>query len=182
MVLMDYAPEFHYYTSDVTRMWPVNGKFTSGQRELYGFILKYYKTLLQHIRPGVSAAQVMDESAEVMKGVFEKTEFSKPIYKKACEGTLTFRGHLSHPVGMAVHDVGNYKVGLLKPGVVFSIDPMLWVPEEKLYVRIEDVVVITKDGVENFTSFVPTEMEDIEKLMEEKGILQIRPANKSIFN
>ncbi len=182
LVLMDYAPEYRFYTSDVARMWPVNGKFTSGQRELYGFILKYYKTILQYIRPGVSAAKVMDEAAEVMKGVFEKTRFSKPAYKKACEGTLTFRGHLSHSVGMAVHDVGNYRDGLLKPGMVFSIDPMLWVPEEKLYVRIEDVVVVTEEGVENFTNFVPTEIEGIEKLMEERGILQIRPATKSISN
>ncbi|MCZ6777058.1 MAG: Xaa-Pro aminopeptidase [Ignavibacteria bacterium] len=174
LVLMDYAPEYQYYTSDVTRMWPVNGKFTKEQRDLLGFILKYWKALLRQIRPGVTADQIMDEVAAEMKEVFEATKFSKSIHRKAAEGTLTFRGHLSHPVGMAVHDVGNYRVRPLRQGDVFSIDPMLWVPEEKLYVRMEDVVVLTEDGVENFTDFLPSELDDIEKLMKEEGVLQFR--------
>ncbi len=81
---------------------------------------------------------------------------------------------------MAVHDVGNYRSRPLVPGDVFSIDPMLWVPEEKLYVRMEDVVVVTEDGVENFTDFMPSELDDIEELMKEKGILQMRPPASKI--
>ncbi|MEE9168163.1 MAG: aminopeptidase P N-terminal domain-containing protein [bacterium] len=180
LVLMDYAPDYKYYTSDVTRMWPVNGKFSIAQRELLGFILEYWKTLLRKIRPGVMAGQIMDEAAADMKEVFEKTKFSKQIYKDAAEKALSFRGHLSHPVGMAVHDVGNYRSRPLVPGDVFSIDPMLWVPEEKLYVRMEDVVVVTEDGVENFTDFVPAELDDIEELMKENGILQMRPPASKI--
>jgi Xaa-Pro aminopeptidase len=177
---MDYAPEYQYYTSDVTRMWPANGKFTKEQRDLLGFILKYWKALLRQIRPGVTADQIMDEVAAEMKEAFEATNFSKSIHRKAAEGTLTFRGHLSHPVGMAVHDVGNYRVRPLRPGDVFSIDPMLWVPEENLYVRMEDVVVVTEDGVENFTDFLPSELDDIEKLMKEEGVLQFRSPTPSL--
>ncbi len=176
LILMDYAPDYHYYTSDVSRIWPVNGKFSTGQRELYTFILAFYKELLKKIRPGVTSDQVMDEATEALKAIFEKTTFSKPIYQSAARGALTFRGGLSHPVGMAVHDVGNYRKDVLKPGMVFSIDPMIWIPEEKLYVRVEDVVVVTESGFENFSGFVPTEIEDIEKLMKEEGILQKRPA------
>ncbi|MFQ5629170.1 MAG: aminopeptidase P N-terminal domain-containing protein [bacterium] len=175
LVLMDYAPDYRYYTSDVTRMWPVNGKFSPVQRELYGFILAYYKSILKHIRPGVTPEQVMDECAAEMEKYFDAQKFSDPIYEKACRAALTFRGHLSHPVGMAVHDVSHYRRKPLVPGTVFSIDPMIWVPEEKLYIRIEDVVVVTKDGVENFTDFVPSELDEIEKLMRQDGVLQKTP-------
>jgi Xaa-Pro aminopeptidase len=179
LVLMDYAPDFRYYTSDVARMWPVSGTFTQGQRELCEFILAYRNTLLKHIRPGVTANQVMDESADEMRAYFESATFSKPEYAEAARKALAFRGHLSHPVGMTVHDVGNYKVDLLKPGMVFSIDPMLWVPEEKLYVRMEDVVAVTDSGVENFSDFVPSRLEDIERLMREEGVVQLKPSTEA---
>lgn len=177
LVLMDYAPDYRYYTSDIARMWPVNGKFTPAQRELCGFILAYRNTLLKHIRPGVSANQIMDECAAVMEKYLNSATFSKPIHAKACREALKFRGHLSHPVGMAVHDVGDYKKSLLQPGMVFSIDPMIWIPEEKQYVRIEEVVAVTETGVENFSDFVPAELDEIENLMKEEGVLQKRPAS-----
>ncbi len=88
-------------------------------------------------------------------------------------------GTLSHPVGMAVHDDGPYNRDVLKPGHVFSIDPQLWVPEENLYLRYEDVIVITQDGYENFTDFLPTELNDIEKLVGQGGIaLKLQPASE----
>ncbi len=175
LVLMDYAPDYRYYTSDVARMWPVNGKFTPEQRDLYGFIVRYHHALMNRIRPGVSADQVLDEAAADMQGVLEETAFSKPAHREAARQALAFRGHLSHPVGLAVHDVGDYRRGPLRPGTVFSVDPMLWVHGERLYVRMEDVVVVTEQGVENFTDFLPTELEEIEAALEEGGLLQFRP-------
>ena len=177
LVLMDYAPDYRYYTTDITRMWPVNGKFAPAQRELYGFIIAYRNALLKYFRPGVSAEQVMDETATDMEKYLSTAKFSKPHYEKACREALKFRGHLSHPVGMGVHDVGDYKASVLQPGMVFSIDPMIWVHEEKLYVRMEEVVVVTATGVENFTDFMPTTMEEIEQTMKEEGVVQLRPAN-----
>ncbi|MBF8248010.1 MAG: aminopeptidase P family protein, partial [Bacteroidetes bacterium] len=79
-------------------------------------------------------------------------------------------------VGLTVHDVGNYRKAPLKAGQVFSIDPMIWVPEESLYVRLEDVVVVTESGVENFTDWLPASFDGIEKIMREEGIIQTRPA------
>ena len=76
---------------------------------------------------------------------------------------------------MAVHDVGSYQEGL-KPGHVFSVDPQLRVPEEHLYLRYEDTVVVTETGVENFTDFLPAELEAIEKLVQEEGVVQKVPA------
>ncbi len=175
LILMDYAPDYRYYTSDVARMWPANGRFSLEQRELYGWILRYYKELLARIRPGVTEEQIHREAADAMRQVFERTEFSKEIYRRAALATLDFRGHLSHPVGMAVHDVGSYRSGPLQPGTVFSVDPMMWVPEERLYIRIEDVGVVTEDGFDSFSGFAPTEIEDIEALMREDGIVQLQP-------
>lgn len=176
LILMDTAPDYHYYTSDVTRMWPVNGKYTKDQRDLYGFVIEYHKAFLRHIRPGITSEQLMDEVFADMRKVFEKMTFSKEIYRKACEDALSFRGHLQHPVGLSVHDVGNFKNQPLKEGMVFSIDPMIWVREEKKYIRMEDIVVVTKDGVENLSANLPIEMDDIEAIMKQTGILQKRPA------
>jgi Xaa-Pro aminopeptidase len=176
LVLMDYAPDYRYYTSDVGRVWPVNGKYNAWQRELLQFVLEYHKAVLTRIRPGVTADQIMKEAAQAMEPVFARTKFSKPIYGKAAR-TLVERGGgvFSHTVGMAVHDVGGYRSGPLKPGQVFSIDPQLRVPEENLYLRFEDTVVVTATGVENFTDFLPMELDDMEKLVAEKGIVQKAP-------
>jgi Xaa-Pro aminopeptidase len=176
LILMDLAPDYHYYTSDVTRMWPVNGKYTKDQRDLYGFVVEYQKALMRHVRPGVTADQILDEAAADMGKVLENTAFSKEIYREACEAALEFRGHIQHMVGMSVHDVGSNKGTPLKVGMVFAIDPMIWVHEEKQYIRMEDVVVVTEDGVENLSANLPIEMDDLEKLWQEEGILQKRPA------
>ena len=92
-----------------------------------------------------------------MEPVFANRTFSKPVYEQAAHKLVdTGGGIFSHPVGMAVHDDGDYSEGPLKPGQVFSIDPQLRVPEEHLYYRYEDVIVITTSGYENFTEFLPT--------------------------
>ncbi len=176
LVLMDYAPDYRYYVSDVARMWPVNGKYSEWQRELLGFVVEYSNAIMMRIRPGVTVAQIMDEAKQAMEDVFERTTFSKPIYEKAARRLVSRGGGVfSHPVGMAVHDVGRYADGPLRPGQVFAIDPQLRVPEENLYIRYEDTVVVTEDGVENFTDFLPSELDDIEKLMEEEGVVQKSP-------
>jgi Xaa-Pro aminopeptidase len=122
----------------------------------------------------------MDEAAQEMAAYLDKNKFTHPQYERAAREALKFRGHLSHPVGMAVHDVGSYKDAALKVGMVFSVDPMLWVPEEKLYVRMEDVIVVTENGMENFTDFIPARPEDIEKIMREEGVLQKRPPTPTL--
>lgn len=167
MVLMDFAPDYRYYTSDITRNWPVNGKYTQDQRALSGFIFAYRNALLKRIRAGVTADAVMDGAREEMAPLVEKLAVSKQTYREAARGMLSFRGHLSHPVGMTVHDVGDYRKAPLAAGQVFALDPMLWVHEERLYMRIEDVVAVTADGVENFTSFMPASPDEIEKFMRE---------------
>ncbi len=176
LVLMDYAPDYHYYTSDVTRIWPVNGKFDEAQRQLYNFIVAYRDALFKYIKPGVTSKEVLDRASEVMKKYLVGKTFIKPEHLEAVQKGLVFRGHFQHPVGMAVHDVGRVHGVTLQPGMVFTIDPMIWIPEEKLYMRIEDVALVTVDGVENLSAFVPSNLEDVERVIREKGLIQFRPA------
>jgi Xaa-Pro aminopeptidase len=178
LVLMDYAPDYRYYVSDIGRMWPVNGAYAPAQRELLQFVLDYRNAILARVRPGVSAAAIQEEAKQAMEAVFARTRFSKDVYEKAARRMVdTGGGVFSHPVGMAVHDVGSYREEL-RPGHVFSIDPQLRVPEESLYIRYEDTVVVTDKGVENFTAFLPSELRDLEALAREKGIVQKVPSRR----
>jgi Xaa-Pro aminopeptidase len=169
IVLVDTAPDYGYYASDIGRIWPVNGKYAPWQRELYGYITTYHKTLLGLLKPGVMAADVVAKAAKIMTGVFKKTRFSKKIYRQAAERVLHSKNPLSHPVGLAVHDGAPYKHKPLEPGVVLSVDPMLTVPEEELYIRCEDTVLITDKGIENFTGSAPLEADEIEATMKEES-------------
>lgn len=178
-LLMDYAPDYGYYMSDVTRQWPVNGKFNDWQRELYGFYLECYQAILSHIRPGATAATIMREAAADMRRALQRTKFSKPIYEAgAREFVESYErsaaapcASLGHWVGMATHDVGR-DCGPLRPGMVFTIEPALVVPEEKIYVRLEDMIIIGERKAEILTTFVPMDIQGIETVMREEGMLQ----------
>ena len=183
MVLMDYAPDFRYYVSDIGRMWPVNGTYEPWQRELLQIILEYRNVVLDIIRPGITTEQVLEEARQRMKPIMKRYKFSKKIYQVAAEKMLrTGGGILSHPVGLAVHDDGPYRHGPLKVGHVFSVDPQMWVPEENLYLRYEDTIVVTEDGNENFTEFLPSELDELEELVREKGMLQSFPEDLMKWN
>ena len=182
-LLMDYSPDFAYYMSDLTRMMPVNGKFSATQRELYGFYLACYKSILKHIKPGETAQNIKKLAAADMKKILAGSSFSKPIYTDAAKrfvdnydrSTANPKSSLGHWIGMATHDVGGYDGSPLRAGMVFTIEPALTVPEERIYIRLEDAIVITDRGAEIISDFLPMEIAEIEKLMKEKGILQGYP-------
>ncbi|TRZ46249.1 M24 family metallopeptidase [Robertkochia solimangrovi] len=176
LVIMDYAPDYHNYTSDVTRIWPVNGTFNKEQTALYNFIVAYRDALFRYLKPGVTSDEVLDSAAADMEKYLEGKEFKNPNHLKAVREGIKFRGHFQHPVGMAVHDVGQVRRVPLEPGMVFTIDPMIWIPEERLYIRIEDVAVITETGVENLSAFVPSSIEQVQSTIKEKGLTEFRPA------
>ncbi|MCI0660005.1 MAG: aminopeptidase P N-terminal domain-containing protein [Acidobacteria bacterium] len=120
LVLMDYAPDYFYYTSDIARMWPVSGKYSSWQRELLQIVLEYRNSIIKRIRPGVTVKVIMAEAKTEMEEVFKRTKFSKPEYEKAARR-------------------------------------------------------LVETGVENFTDFLPTELDEIEKIVGQGGILQKFP-------
>jgi Xaa-Pro aminopeptidase len=181
-LLMDYAPDYGYYMSDVTRMFPVNGKFSQWQRELYGFYLACYREILKAIGPGKTGAQVIQQAGAAMDPILAAAKFSKPSHRKAAEDFVTNYKksgeseypYIGHWVGMATHDVGSHE-GPFKPGMVFTIEPALTVPEEKIYVRLEDVIFITEKGVEVVSTDAPWDMDAIEKVMKEEGMLERYP-------
>ena len=170
---MDDAPDLGCYTSDIGRMWPVNGTYAHWQRELYGFIVEYHKILLRLIRPGVTVQEIYDAAAAEAEPLVERVTWSKPSFQQAAREVLSSGKHLTHPVGMAVHDVGTYHDQPLRPGIVFALDPQMWVWDEQLYIRVEDTVVVTDHGVENLTKNAPLELDDVEQVMKEPGVYDV---------
>jgi len=171
---MDYAPDCWCYTSDIGRMWPVGGSYEPWQRELYGFVVDYHQTLLELIAPGKTCAEICRVAADRLLPTVERVRWAKPAFADAARTLLLSEKQFTHTVGMAVHDGGHYKDEPLRPGIVFALDPQLWVPGDNLYIRVEDTVAVTEAGVENFTGDCPHELNDVEKLMTEDGLIQLR--------
>ncbi len=177
LVLIDCAPDYHYYTSDIGRMFPVGGTYSDTQRRLYGFMVEYHKQFLSLLGPGENDEKIRLEVAKCMAKVVDSTKWEKPIYEAAARRALEFPYHLSHPVGLAVHDVGHYRDKTLESGVVLSVDPQLIIPEERRYVRVEDTVVVTENGIENLTESAPLDLDEVEATMKLPGMLQAFPAD-----
>lgn len=174
LVLMDYAPDFHYYASDVTRMFPANGTFSPRQRELYGIYLALYKALLASIGPG-SATERLAHAHDEMVKIMSTFPFTDAKIKAAADrfvaGYANPRGGFGHGVGMDVHDVsGDRGDNSLVPGMVFTIEPALTIPDERIYIRLEDPVVITATGFEHLSAGLPMEIADVERVMKEPGL------------
>jgi len=192
LVLFDYAPDYKYYASDVTREFPINGRFSADQRELYGIYVKLYNALMTSIKPNVPVKEILTEVVAKMDAAIASHTFTNPKFKEAAvrfadnyrrrinppppaPGTPPRGGgggSLGHTVGMEVHDVNTPHGDVLVPGMVFTIEPALTIPEDRVYIRLEDVILITETGYENMSSFVPIEIEAIEKLMAEPGMFE----------
>lgn len=177
LVQYDYAPDYKYYQSDVTRVFPANGKFTARQREAYEIYLKLYQALMTSIKPRQTSSQIIKAALPKMDAIMSSYKFTDPKIKKAAETFVTnYREHadkataLGHWVGMEVHDVGGHDGSPLQPGEVFTIEPEMRIEEDHTGIRLEDMILITENGYEEISSFVPIEVKDIEKLMAEKGL------------
>jgi Xaa-Pro aminopeptidase len=171
LVLMDYAPDYMYYNTDVTRMFPANGTFTARQRELYGIYADLYTALLSSIRPG-PASEGLAEAHKKMHAIMSTFKFSDPAIKAAAtrfvEGYARARNSYGHMIGMEVHDVSVGFDGIYKPGMAFTIEPALTIPEERIYVRLEDPIVITATGIDHLSKSLPYDIASIERLMKKK--------------
>ena len=180
LVVFDYAPDYKYYSSDVTRMFPASGTFTPAQRELYTVYLRMYNALMQSIRPNVAPRDIIRDAVVKMDQVVASTAFTSDVRKKAAMDFVdryrrSGANALGHTVGMEVHDV-NPSYDILKPGMVFTIEPALTIAEDRTYIRLEDVIVMTETGYENLSAFAPSEPDAIEKLMAETGRFEDAPA------
>ena len=169
LVLFDYAPEFKYYTSDVTRMFPANGRFSPRQRELYGVYVALYQALMSSLGPGPAAPRG-DAAYKKMQAVLQSYTLTDPAIRAAAEAFVGRyakpRQSFGHWVGLEVHDVsGRSFEGTYKPGMIFTIEPALTINDERVYIRLEDVILITETGYENLSADLPMDVEGIERLM-----------------
>ncbi len=166
LVVVDVGAEYGYYTADVTRTFPVSGKFTERQRAIYELVLATQKTVIDSIRPGIRVAQLEQIARRHMR------EHSDALCGDAtCD--RYFRHGLGHWIGMDVHDVGGYGRPL-EPGMVLTIEPGIYLADESLGVRIEDDVLVTEDGHEVLSAHAPKGVEEIEALMKEEPCLLCR--------
>ena len=148
LVVVDIGSEYSGYAADVTRTYPVSGKFTPRQREIYQIVLDAQKAALATVKPGVTIGQVHQAAMGVIR--------AKGFAREFPHGT-------SHHIGLYVHDVGDTRRPL-EPGMVITVEPGIYLDQEQLGVRIEDDIVVTETGYRMLSDF-PREIAEVETLM-----------------
>jgi len=174
LVQFDYAPDYKYYQSDVTRVFPANGTFSPRQREFYTIYLELYRALMTSIKVHASPREIVKDAVVKMDRILAEFRFSDARIRIAAAAFVdryrnSSPASLGHSVGMEVHDVGGAPA-TLEPGQIFTIEPAMQIPEEHVGIRLEDMILITDTGYENLSAFVPIEIEAIEKVMSEPGL------------
>ncbi|PIB28775.1 X-Pro aminopeptidase [Maribacter sp. 4U21] len=171
LILMDVAAEYANYSSDLTRTIPVNGKFTKRQKEVYNAVLRVKNEATKMLIPGTIWAEYHKECGKLMTsellglGLLDKADVQNedpnwPAYKKY------FMHGTSHHIGLNTHDYGELKTPM-EANMVFTVEPGIYIPAEKMGVRLEDDVVIQEKGEPiNLMATIPIEVEEIEGLMQ----------------
>ncbi|MBS7525740.1 aminopeptidase P family protein [Fusibacter paucivorans] len=160
LVLLDLGAKYKGYNSDITRTYPVSGKFTKRQAQIYNIVLKAQLAVIDAMKPGVS----FERLNEVCKSVLARELRNIDLIKEDSElGKYYYHG-VSHHLGLDVHDIGN-RESALTPGMVLTVEPGLYIAEEAIGIRIEDDVLITEDGNIVLSSEIPKAIDDIESLM-----------------
>jgi Xaa-Pro aminopeptidase len=166
LVLMDAAGEYSLYASDITRTVPTSGKFSARQREIYEIVLGAQKAAIAAFQSGVSHLQRNQSNSLQDVAMNYINSHGKDLHGQAL-GKYFFHG-LGHYVGLNVHDPGDYSVPL-GPGMVFTIEPGIYIPEEKIGVRIEDMFYVDNSGkLIRLTEALPQAPDEIERLMSGK--------------
>ena len=150
LVLVDTGAAWQHYSADITRTFPVSGKFSPREKELYELVLKAADTAIANVQVG---ADHHNDLHLVAKGVLEDAGYAE-----------YFIHVIGHFVGLDVHDAGNYALPL-EEGVVLTIEPGIYIPEEGIGIRIEDVVLLTKDGPVVLSRGIPRTVQEIENAM-----------------
>lgn len=160
VVVMDVAGSYSGYTSDITRTLPVNGHFTARQREIYEIVLGAQNAAMAAAKPGMSLRLGKNSLHDIAYNYINthgEDLHGDPLGQYFIHG-------LGHSIGLNVHDPMDYNLPL-EPGMVVTMEPGIYIPEEKIGVRIEDDILITKDGYELLTSRLARAVVEIEKLM-----------------
>jgi Xaa-Pro aminopeptidase len=148
VVMIDYGAEYNHYVADISRTWPVGRTWSERERYVYQAVYDAQEAAFAVCKPGSTQAQVHAAARRVL----EERGLGDAFWHSTC-----------HWLGMATHDVG-MRNARLEPGMVFTVEPGAYLPEEGIGVRIEDVVLITEDGYELISSMIPRDADAIEKL------------------
>jgi Xaa-Pro aminopeptidase len=144
LVVMDYAGSLDYLTMDITRTWPVSGRFTDAQLKAYQTALDAQKAIIAAIRPGVTRDAVRTIAEDIFK-----TQGFDPRY-----------AYVGHYVGLSVHDVGDWSLPF-EAGMVIAIEPIIDIPEQQLHIRVEDTILVTPAGAEILSTGLPKEVNEL---------------------
>jgi Xaa-Pro aminopeptidase len=162
LLLMDVGPECSMYATDITRTVPVNGKFSPRQKELYEIVLGAQKTALAALKPGVMLGDRRN-SVGIQKLVCEYIDSHGKDRNGASLGKYFTHG-VGHHVGLDVHDAYD-PAAPLEAGMVITLEPGIYIPDENIGIRVEDVVLITEHGAKVLSEKLPRDASEIEKAM-----------------
>lgn len=172
LILMDFGAEYGGYCADLTRTIPVNGKFTKRQKEVYNGCLHLHNYAKSILKPGITIAAYTDKvGAEATKVFVKLGLLNKQDLKNEDKDNLAYRKYLyhgiSHHLGIDVHDLGS-RTEPVTAGMVFTIEPGIYIEEEQIGIRIENNVWLTKTGNKDLMANIPITVEDIESIMKKK--------------
>lgn len=172
LLLLDVAAEYANYNSDLTRTIPVSGKFTRRQKQVYNAVLRIHRQAMKLLRPDVVYFDYQKEIEKLMEAELLKLKLiDKTDIKKQSPDNPAFRKYFyhgtSHMLGLDVHDVGNMH-DKVQVGSVWTIEPGIYIKEEKFGIRLENNVVIGKNKNHDLMSNIPIEVEEIEEIMNKK--------------
>lgn len=160
LILFDLGAQYKYYNADISRTFPVNGKFTERQKQIYNVVLKAKEAVEEAARPGLP----YKELNEIAKKVLTEGCKELGLIRDDKELVKYYFHSVSHYLGLDVHDIGIYNT-VLKPGMVITNEPGLYIEEEGIGIRIEDDLLITEDGCENLSKDILKTVEEIEDYM-----------------
>ncbi len=159
IVLMDVGAACNNYSADITRCFPVSGRFSDRQRQIYQLVLDVQKEIIEMIKPGVTLMDLQIKTRELLA----ESALAIGLIKDLDEITKYYMHGVSHFLGMDTHDVGG-RNAVLEVGNVITVEPGIYIPEENLGVRIEDEVLVTEEGHCVLSANIPKEISEIEEI------------------
>ena len=162
LILFDLGAEYNCYNADITRTFPVNGKFTERQKEVYNSVLKVNEEVIKLIKPGAKYKEVNEKATDLIAEECVKLG----LIKDKKDVRKYYYHSIGHSLGMDTHDIETpHRDITFEPGVIFTVEPGIYIEEEGIGIRIEDDILVTKDGVINLSKDIIKTVDDIEEFM-----------------
>jgi Xaa-Pro aminopeptidase len=156
VALLDVGGEYSFYAADLTRTLPVSGRFSERQREVYDLVLKAQRTVIAAVKPGMTLSG---------SGMNSLTQIARDVFEGEKRGlSRRFTHSIGHHIGLAVHDAGD-PFEPLRPGMIITVEPGLYLPDEGFGVRIEDMVLVTENGARVLSAMLPADAAAVERLI-----------------